>query len=264
MITLCIRYIHRCSKVCSLGLFMLMGCLFSMPIFSQEIVKDVISSNTTVYSKEWAVAFLFNTNGLGIGSRFTTIKNTKVAFHRELSFTEFTHPQQLSTSNPYYPDAKSYYFGKVNSFYALKAGWGIARTLTQKPLLNGVKLSINSSIGTSIGFEKPTYLQIIQPDANYQAFVLTTERYSAEKHFAENIYGGASWFKGIDETQANVGIYTNVAINMEFGLKNRGLYAIETGFNLDYYPSGITLMAFKGKQYSFVACNLRLWMGRRR
>jgi hypothetical protein len=247
-----------------MGLLMLIGCHFSLPNYSQEIVKDVISSNTTVYSKEWAVAFLFNTNGLGVGTRFTTIKNTKTAVYRDLNFSAYTHPQQVKTSNPYYQEAQTYYFGKENSFYALKAGWGIASTLSPKPLLNGVKLSINTSIGTAIGLEKPTYLQIIQPDASFQNFVLTTERYAPEKHFSENIYGGASWFKGIEQTQANIGFYSQVSLNMEFGLKNSGLYALETGFNLDYYPSGIALMAFQAEHTLFLAFNLSLWVGRRR
>lgn len=236
----------------------------STTAFSQAPIKDVISSNTTAYSKEWAVAVLFNTNGMGIGSRFTSIKNTKVAFFRELGIAEYKHPQQLKTSNPYYQEAKAYFFGKLNSFYALKLGWGIALNLSQKPLLNGVKVSINSSVGPSIGFQKPTYLQIIQPDPTFQAFVLTTERYSAEKHFAENIYGGASWFKGIDETHAIIGVYTQVALAMEFGPKNNGLYAIETGFKFDYFPSGYTLMAFQPDQHFFLALNLGFWMGRRR
>ena len=41
------------------------------------------------------------------------------------------------------------------------------------------------------------HLEIGEPDFPYQTIV--TERYDPTKHFADNIFGRASWFKGLGE-----------------------------------------------------------------
>jgi hypothetical protein len=264
MITSCYTFIRKSPFVCSFFILSLIGYHFPSSAFTQDIVDDVISVNTTIYSNEWAVAFLLNTNGLGIGAHHLIHKNIRTAYASEVFFSGYVHPQQVKTNNPYYEDSESYYFGKLSSFYSFKAGWGIWKTLVQKPLVNGVKLSGTASIGPAIGFEKPTYLQIIQPDANYQSFIVTTERFDPAKHFAENIYGGASWFKGLENTKATLGLYSRLALMMEFGIKNKHVYAFETGINAEYYPSGIAIMAFKPRQYLLVALHIGLWIGKRK
>ena len=68
------------------------------------------------------------------------------------------HPKQIRVINPYYYNARSYVYGKLNHVYMLRIGYGFKKLLNRKPYWGGIELRVLYMGGLSLAFAKPVYL----------------------------------------------------------------------------------------------------------
>ena len=107
------------------------------------------------------------------------------------------HPKEVRSFNPVYDQGKSYVFGKVNSAYVARLGWG-KRTVVTPKLRNGaVAIGWKYAFGPALGLVKPVYLEIGYPDIPYSYLLI--ERYDPAVHGTDDIYGRAGALNGILE-----------------------------------------------------------------
>lgn len=75
---------------------------------------------------------MLHSNGLGIayrqGKHVTGFKKRMLEF----DFVSMRHPKQYKQPNPYYPDSRPFYYGKLNFVYFLRGGYGMQRVLFPK------------------------------------------------------------------------------------------------------------------------------------
>lgn len=229
---------------------------------AQDYDQDSVLNQVLLRKKFSAGIVLHN---LGIGAQFRKGKNITYfkSFFWEVQLVSMKSPKQIRTINPYYSDARSFVYGKLNHVYILRGGIGFDRMLNRKPAFGGVEIRYLYSGGFSLGVAKPIYLYIIHDSGDGITAELIAERYDPDKHFLDNIYGRAPFVKGMNETRAYPGIYGKFGLDFEFGVYNSRIKAVEFGAIVDLYPVGIPIMAFQEPRNFFLTLYLSFSLGRR-
>lgn len=243
-------------------IFLLIGvCSFSVSGQSQ---LDVDTSKNIILLKERSFGAIFHSQGWGV--KFSKGYN-KTAFNRRMlvfEMVEMQSPKQIRIINPYFTNAKSYIYGKLNSVFILRGTYGNHKQLNRKPYWGGVELRFFYMGGVSVGLAKPIYLYILNITAPGD-YVYTTslERYDPDKHSVDDIFGRASFTKGIEETGFYPGIHAKVGLDFDYASYRTKLKSLEVGVMLDLFPRPVPIMAFNDPDYYFLTFYLNFNFGKR-
>ena len=201
---------------------------------------------------------------LGMGMNFRkgvnkTFFNSRIF---EIEAVSMKHPKQVRVVNPYYYNAKSYVYGKLNHVYILRAGYGFKKLLNRKPYWGGVELRVLYMGGISVAFAKPVYLYFWDP---IEPYIIVEERYNPNNpfHNEDYIYGRAPFTDGLGELKVYPGVYAKAGLNFEFGKLNSKIRALEAGGVFEYFPIAIPIMAFNPAQNFFVTFYINFSFGKR-
>jgi hypothetical protein len=224
--------------------FLLLFLLGMVAAVAQESIYD--DEGRTLYSREIYGGPVLH--GDGWGGQFWYGKYRTADDRHMLGFeiVGMKHPKEIKSYNPFYEDSRGYFYGKLNSVLVLRPGYGRKHRITEKIRRSGVELNYVWGIGPSIALVKPVYLQIGRrldgsSDPPYDEIV--EERYDPQQHFANNIFGRASWFRGLAEMSVVAGVFGRAGLNFEYAGENTGIRGLEVGATLDAYPQRIPIMA---------------------
>lgn len=210
--------------------------LFPWFVFSQEPLKI---PEKILFKNQRYVGIDVHALGLGLVGRRLWNDNVSWQHFLEVDIVSMKHPKQIKTINTYWANAKGYDYGKLNSVFLLRTGYGKERILFDKSDFNGIMVSLVGSGGLSVAFLKPVYLEIIYEDVTGQSYV-ETERYNPENpnHTPYSIFGGTTYFNGIDEMKLQLGAYLKTGINFEFSKKDEAIRSVEAGVCIDAFKLG--------------------------
>lgn len=211
--------------------------------------------------REFTGGVILHSRGWGFHFRKGHNLNYFRSFQWEAEAVSLKSPKQIRIT-PYTSNGKSYYFGKLNSIYILRAGLGLKRLLNRKPYWGGIELRFIYFGGFSLAFSKPVYLYIDNYALDQDDYI-DIERYDPENHGLDNIYGRAPFMHGIENTSLLPGIYGKLGLNFEFGEYNSSIKAVELGANIDYFPIPISIMAYNPSQSVFITFYLQFSFGKR-
>jgi len=227
-----------------------------------EPVYDSISDRVLLRN-EFAGGIILHSRGWGLHFRKGHNLSYFKSLNWEIEIVSLKSPKQIKTLNPYFNNAKSYVYGKLNHMYILRAGIGIKRLLNRKPYWGGIELRLVYTAGFSLAFAKPVYLYILNFTPDNDDYTVDIERYNPEIHGLDNIYGRAPFTNGIENTQLHPGVYAKVGLNFEYGNYNSSIKAVEVGANIDYYPIPVEIMAFNPDQSFFITFYIGITFGKR-
>ncbi|MGB3524454.1 MAG: hypothetical protein WBB32_00665 [Flavobacteriales bacterium] len=206
---------------------------------AQQSIYD--DAARTLYSHEMYGGPLIHGDGWGITFQYGKYSTAKDRHMYGIDIVSMKHPKEIKSFNPNYQDARGYFYGKLNSMIIVRPTYGRKHRIAEKIRKSAVEVNYVWGIGPSLGLLKPVYLQIGEPDFPYQ--VIITERYDPTKHFADNIFGRASWFKGLGEIHLYPGAFGRFAFNFEYAGNNTGIRALEVGVSMDAYGVKLPQMA---------------------
>ncbi len=128
-----------------------------------------------VYNTEAAVILEGKTNGFAAGYMWGNLKTYyKTSFYKiELGYLRNPKESRISPQGLTVQTANSYIYGKRNSFWQLKGGWGAKRYLSEKDATRGVAVGLSYSFGPNLGLLKPYYLQLHSSENSILGFILT-------------------------------------------------------------------------------------------
>lgn len=225
-------------------------------LLSQETIFTDDETHIT-YSREAFGGFIAHTQGWGLNFQKNFFKTVDKRVNYEIQFN-FTHnPKQKKIYNPFFRDAKGFYYGKLNTFFQLRGLYGQRRIIAHKIRSRGVEFGYAWSIGASFGFLKPIYLEII----NYDENILEVTRYDPEIHDLGNIYGRAGGLNGFGEIMFRPGLFLKFGLFIEYSSKKTGIAGIEAGVALDAYLEKIEIMADIENQQFFPLLYINIFMG---
>lgn len=245
----------------SLCLFFILG--FAFEAFSQNDELDGYDSiaDRVLLKKELTGGVTLHI--LGMGGNFRRGVNKTYFNSRifEVEFVSMKHPKQIRVINPYYYNAKSYVYGKLNHVYILRAGYGFKKLLNRKPYWGGIELRVLYMGGISLAFAKPVYLYFWDETYSY----VKEEKYNPDNYYhnSEYIYGRAPFSDGLGELKVYPGIFAKAGLNFEFGALNSKIRALEAGGVVEYFPKAIPIMAFNPAQNLIVTFYLNFSLGKR-
>jgi hypothetical protein len=208
------------------------------------IAQPIPESERLLYKKMRQIGINLNTSGYGIGVKFGRYTDATHLwlFGADLLFVK--HEKETKTWNPVNdPNARPYFYGKLNNFYTLRAQIGRTKIITEKLRRSGVQTSYNWTIGPSLGFTKPIYLEIIYMDEPNNQPYIEVEKFNPDLHYIDNIYGRASSLRGFDQLKFKPGAFAKFSFTFEYSNERERLKGIEAGASADFFSERIPIMA---------------------
>lgn len=181
----------------------------------------------------------------------------------EADLVTMKSPKEVRTVNPYFNNARSYIYGKLNSVMVLRTGLTSHQQLNRKPRDGGVEIRWLYGIGASVALAKPVYLNIIRFTSSTYEYEISTERYDPDQHFVDNIYGRGPFLKGIEKTKLYPGAYGRFGFSFDYSGDHAKVRTLEIGSTLDFYPIPVPVMALNNKEHYFVNFYLSFHFGRK-
>jgi len=257
------------SKAQFMRLFLVI-ILITLSVISPSIVmaQDVAEADTVdmgiLLRREQSGNIMLHTLGYGAGFRFGTNKTYYKNRMFEFDLLEMRAPNQIRRYNENFANPRSYFYGKLNYLYILRAGIGRQHLLNRKPYWGGVEVRAFYYGGFDLGFAKPSYLYIAYYNFIDNQLVLektVLERYDPTKHFTAiginpntmcDIYGRGPILSGFTDIKLYPGLYFKGGFNFEFSEANDRIKALEIGVALDIFPQKVPIMAFKDADLLFI------------
>lgn len=220
-----------------------------------------VGEGTVIYKKQLVGGVTIHSEGWG--GLFKISQHVTAKRHREwaLQVVNMKHPKEFKTFNPYYDDSKGYVFGKEHAFMLVRPTWGQRQVLFDKMRMRGVEFGYAYAVGPSVGLAKPVYLEIGHPSVPYE--YITVERYDAQEHFTDNIFGKAPGTRGLDELKVYPGLHTRFGLYFEYANVKDGVKALEAGIATDVYPQKVPIMAVVDNKQVFFTFYLNLMLGKK-
>ncbi len=227
----------------------------------EDLVEYDSIADRVLLKKEMTVGLTAHILGMGANFRIGSNKTFFNSRIIEIDVVSMKHPKQIRVINPYYYNARSYVYGKLNHVYMLRAGYGHKRLLNRKPYWGGIELRALYMGGATIAFAKPVYLIFWDETYTYKK----EEKYDPDNyyHSSEYIYGRAPFTDGLGEIKIFPGVFAKAGLNFEFGKLNSKIRALEVGGVFEYYPKAIPIMAFNPAQNFFMTFYLNFSLGKR-
>jgi hypothetical protein len=232
-------------------------------VFSQDKQIEGYDSiaDRVLLKKEMTGGITIHVLGMGLNFRKGVNKTFFNSRIFEIEGVSMKHPKQVRVVNPYYYNAKSYVYGKLNHVYILRVGYGFKKMLNRKPYWGGVELRLLYMGGLSLAIAKPVYLYFWDPTLTF----IKEEKYNPNNpfHSSEYIYGRAPFIDGFGELKVYPGVYAKAGLNFEFGALNSKIRALEAGAVFEYFPIAIPIMAENPAQNFFLTFYINFSIGKR-
>ncbi len=182
----------------------------------------------------------------------------------EIEGCNMSHPKEQKVKRD---RGKSYYYGKLNSLFMVRAGYGYLQTLYRRAERKSIEVRMVYNVGPVLCFAKPVFLEVEYPDTvsskSGDAFIYKTEAYDPDKHNQNNILGRAPLFYGLGSTKIYPGVYGKLGFSFEYGETRTSVKAIETGVIVDVFPNAVPTMANFNKENVMITLYLGFHFGRR-
>ncbi len=195
-----------------------------------------------VYNQESTFNVRLSTSrSLSVGAEFGKLRTYNRTKIWSVYFGELKHPkEQRQSADPRASRAfRPFVYGKQNSLFVLRAGWGSKRYLSEKAKQKGVAIGFSYSIGPSLGLLKPYYLALAHEGDLSTSYRVRHQKYSPENAsiFLNNtrILGASPFSRGIGETSLLPGGNASIAYHMDWGAFDEMVKALEIGFMVDVF-----------------------------
>ena len=156
------------------------------------------------------------------------------------------HPKQTAIKAD--GGGKSYDYGKLNALLFIRGGFGFQRTLYERADRKSIEVRMLYSIGATICFAKPVYLQVDSSQGGNPTVLDVPYTPSINQ---ANIVGRSPVFDGIQNIKIHPGVYGKLGFSFEYGDRSNAIKAIELGSVIDCFPSAVATMAPPVKAENF-------------
>jgi hypothetical protein len=193
------------------------------------------------FRNERSFAILLNTDGIGFSYR--AAKRIDYLNKRliEIEAGTLKHPKEYRQPN-YYNQGGSFVFGKLNSTFFLRGGFGHQHELYKKADLGGIAIRYFYSAGPVFALYKPIYYRVLYPISQTE-FEIKDEKFDVSIALPQDIWSRASFTKGLNETKVLPGLFVKGGFNFEYSKEDKIIHAIEFGAQVDAFPKKIPIMA---------------------
>ena len=220
---------------------------FSASVISQVPVSEKLMVRI---SKEIWLGATVHSRGFALNYGISKFKTFKKKSLINVDLVSINHDKEYKIFGSFDENAKKFIFGKFNSLYTVRFGFGNRKILYEKLRENGLQISMNYTVGPSVGLVKPVFLEVFKYDFSGRIAGIATERYDPELHNFYNIYGRASWAAGLMETKINPGMFFKFGLDFDYSSNRDIINSLEVGACLDVFSKPVILMV-ENNNYRF-------------
>ncbi len=239
-------------------ILILVGCSVHSQVTLQP-KAEVPSQVGILYNKEGVLTYRIHPRGMTFGWYRGKIKTYYKTTYYGLELGYMRHHKETRQSNDLAAvfrgeTPRPYVYGKRNSFYVLRGGYGVKRYFSEKAKRKGLAVGYSYQGGLTLGMLKPYYLRLVERQDN-NSYVVVTKKYSEEDRelFLDpySIYGGTFFTTGLSEMSFVPGVHGQVAAHFAFGAFDEYVMAIDAGLLVDVFPRNVPIMVEDNKPYFF-------------
>lgn len=241
--------------------FLLLFTLISLAIHSQEVGEVEVER---VYDRQSNYTIFFNTTGYGIGYQFGWTPTYKNKHLLDFEFYFSNHEKAVKGRNLSFEGARSFSYGKLYDVFFLRSGYEFQRITHHKPYWGGVEIGYFITIGASIGFGIPTFVEVAYLSPNGYDFVFLIEKYNPNVHDLSNIVGGAPFYERFHQIALRPGLYGKMGLSFDFSSDADRIRALEVGLSVDVLLPTIQQMAFNEPKKLFLEAFIAYNFGKKK
>lgn len=235
-------YKHFMKRLLIIFILFITGSVF---VFSQGEVDQQLK---VFFRNERSLGLQLNTDGVGIS--FRAAKRLDYLNKRliEVDLGTLKSPKEYRQRHPF-GQGGAYVFGKLNSTFYFRAGFGHQHELYSKEDFGGIAIRYFFSLGPDLAIYKPIYYKVLyQVTGTANEYELREEPFTSKIASPDEIYGRSSFTKGFNKIKAMPGVYGKAGFNFEYSKEDRAIHAIEIGGQVNAFPKEIPIMATQNKQ----------------
>lgn len=218
-----------------------------------------------VYSNQNSVHLAIHSQGIGLGFKIGRIKTIDKTVNWEAEVVSLHSLKEIKTINVTEYFTRPYVYGKLNSVFVARFGYGQENRIFGKPYWGGVETRWTYEFGASLALLKPYYyyVSVYQQgnDGNYQE-VIEEQTFDNSGQWL-GIIGKAAFTKGIGETKFSPGAHASVGLSFEFGKQRTRVQAIQVKAIAEGFPMGVPIMDGQRNKWFYLTLHLSYNWGSR-
>lgn len=230
--------------------------------------EEAYGPKGVVYNDEFAVNLTLHSHGIKLGFDKGSIKTYYKTTYYHFDVGYLRHPKEIRQSLNYQTTldiSNSYTFGKKNSFFMVRGGFGTKRYFSEKTKHKGIAVGLNYEVGATLGFVKPYYLLFaFREDGERRVREIKYSEENADLFLDDTrIQGKAGFFKGLDEVNVLPGLHGKIGTHFALGAFEQYVTALEAGIMVDVFFQEVPIMVIENNRRVFLNVYLTLQLGKR-
>ena len=220
-------------------------------LHGQEIAID--SPNSTpieerlIYNHQNSFNIGIHSQGFGLGFKIGKIKDIYTTSNWETEFFTLNSLKEIRLVSGYASNlARPFKYGKLNTVFGFRFGYGQEKRIYGKPYWGGVELRWIYEGGVSLALQKPYYYYVLVYKGNseieYAEAIEERIFDDPDKSRWLDIVGKASLTKGFGEIKPSPGIHAKCGFSFDIGTSRARYQAINFGVVAECYPMGISII----------------------
>ncbi len=240
----------------------------SKPVILNKSSAATSKTRGISYEHQFSLGGRLGTSGWSIFGDYTKDINLdkKRVYYFEIAFLK--HPKEIKRVNEFtlgLESPKPFVYGKQNTFFNLKVALGEKLLIGEKAEKSGFEVNYIYAGGLSLGFIKPYYLDVYNPDET--GSLTTSVKYSPETASlfldATSIYGASGFSVGFNEIKLTPGLFAKTGLNFDWATYDDFVKSVEAGIGGELYLREIPIMILENNKPYFVYLYLSLQLGKK-
>lgn len=249
---------------------LLLTALFGAWVFllsAQEINigsdNDKPIEERIIYNRLNTYNIAIHSQGFGAGFTIGKIRNINKTTYWRTEIISLHSPKEIKTINLLNFSTRAYVYGKLNSVYALRFGYGAEKRIFGKPYWGGVETRWCYEAGASLALLKPYYYNVViyKPYGNNDYIEVEEEQTFADHDQWITILGKSSFGKGITESKLSPGIHASLGLSFDFAKSRAKAQSLNVDVIAEYYPLGVSIMDQQSNPYVYLTFMLSYHWG---
>ena len=257
----------RLRPILRIVLLTLLGaCAFLLP--AQEI--DIQDDNDKpleeriVYNHQSTTHLAIHSQGFAGGFKNGRIRTINRTTYWEAEFASLHALKEIKTINVSTYYTRPYVYGKLNSTYVVRAGYGEERRIYGKPYWGGVETCWTYELGASLALLKPYYYYAVvyYPTSSGYEEIIEEQTFDQKDQWLE-ILGKARFTTGLAETKLSPGAHASLGMSFEFGSSRTRVQSINVKAVAEGFPFGARIMDGQRNPWFYLTLHLSYNWGSR-
>ena len=197
-----------------------------------------------IYNRLNTYNLAIHSQGFGAGFSIGKIRTINKTTYWRTEFISLHSPKEIKIVNLMTFSTRSYVYGKLNSVYAVRFGYGAEKRIFGKPYWGGVEMRWNYEAGATLAFLKPYYYYVVvyKPYGNNDYMEVEDEQTFADHDQWIAVLGKSAFTKGLAETRLSPGIHASTGFSFDFAKSRTRAQSINVDVIAEYYPLGVSIM----------------------